>query len=136
MPTRSRHARGAGESELRLPGSSERADAPRGWFSSFAQDLASTDAGAFRIDGVAEGNVTVAIPTAAARPWAPAVRGPSPRPPASGWAMRAGRKGTASRSVGARPLHRDADAQPARVWRSCAARYFRLPALGGMTRIA
>ena len=35
-----------------------------------------------------------------------------------------------------RPRHRDADAQPARPWRGCAGRYFRLAGLGGITRFA
>jgi hypothetical protein len=65
---------------------------------------------------------------------APAARGPSPRPPAGGGGFATGRGGFAT--GGGRPLHRDADAQPARPWRGCAGRYFRLPGLGGITRFA
>jgi hypothetical protein len=55
-----------------------------------------------------------------------AARGPSPRPPTCGWGGAAGR--AASRNVGERPLRRDADAQPARLWRGCGGRCFRMPA--------
>jgi hypothetical protein len=41
-----------------------------------------------------------------------------------------------SKNVGGRPLHRDADAQPARPWRGRAGRCFRLPGLGGITHLA
>ena len=43
---------------------------------------------------------------------------------------------TASRDVGERPLHQDADAHPARPWRGCAARYLPGAGVGGITRFA
>jgi hypothetical protein len=38
--------------------------------------------------------------------------------------------------IGERPLHRDANAQPARPWRRCAGQSFPRAALGGITRFA
>jgi len=42
-------------------------------------------------------------------------RGPPPRPPARGWGWATRGRAPASRNVGGRSLHRDADAQPARL---------------------
>jgi hypothetical protein len=60
----------------------------------------------------------------------PVARGPSPRPLACGGGCAAG-GGRCGHGVGGRPLHRDADAQPARPWRRCVGRYYLVRRLGG-----
>jgi hypothetical protein len=64
------------------------------------------------------GNNAHPAPAVGAPP--PAALCPSPRPPACGWDARRAEGACGPGSVGARLLHRDADAQPARAWRRCA----------------